>query len=234
MRLVLYTLVASLLCFYTPTGVDFIFQDDSAHAAVKRPPQAQPKPKPKTKQTNLKAKSNPLKKNAALSAKLKPNFKLPKNYKVNLKPQSLRTLKNTTRSIRNKLMGRYAPGNKPLRVAKPNMLKNALKNFRPKNYRAGNHTFKLTKERMKHIMESHHPKYWSGKGLSKKRNDFFKHNTSTKHIESAIKSVFKQNQSKIAKLSVNQHGKFRGTYKGKTYELGIQPGKIGTFHPINN
>lgn len=228
MRLVLYTLVASLLWFYTPTGVDFVFQDDSVHAAVKRPPSPPPKPKPKINRNEPKAISN-----LRPSAKLKPNFKLPKGKKVNLKPQSLRALKNT-KSIRNKLMGRYAQGNKPLRVAKPNMLKNALKTFRPQNYRAGNHTFKLTKERMKHIMESHHPKYWSGKGLSKKRNDFFKHNTSTKRIESAIKSVFKQNQSKIAKLGVNQHGKFRGTYKGKTYELGIQPGKIGTFHPINN
>ncbi len=238
MRVVLYTLIASLLCFYTPTGVDLVFQDDSAYAAVKRPPPPPPKPKPKIQRAKPKAKANlkpaakrnPLKKKAAASTKLKPNFKLPKGKKVNLKPQSLRAFKNT-KNIKNKLLSRYAPGNKPLRVAHPSKLKNALSKFRGKNYHVAGNTFKLTKNGMKHILERHHPKYWNGSGIRKQNQSFFSHKTSVKQVESAINSVMKQNHSKLAKIGSRGVGSVTGTHKGVTYVLGVNKGQIGQFYP---
>ncbi|WP_144776873.1 ribonuclease domain-containing protein [Marinobacter maritimus] len=137
MRLVLYTLVASLLWFYTPTGVDFVFQDYSAHAAVKRPPPPPPKPKPKIKRTEPKAisnlrptaKRNPLKNEAVNNRSLKPNFRLPKGKKVNLNPSSLKSFK-ATKDVRSRLLNKY--GTKP-KAKIPRKAYNVLNQIKTRN-----------------------------------------------------------------------------------------------------
>lgn len=75
-------------------------------------------------------------------------------------------------------------------VAPASRVTNALKNFSTLNFRAGSNPVKLTKSRMKHILERHHPQYWNGTETA--TQSFFNPKMSVSDVRSLIHGALKK------------------------------------------
>ncbi|MFD7310064.1 polymorphic toxin-type HINT domain-containing protein [Promicromonospora sp. NPDC059942] len=105
----------------------------------------------------------------------------------------------------------------------------ALKGWRTHYFQMGSQQLRLTKERMQHILERHHPSY--RKGADKEDQTNFKRNVSIQDVEDAISSVTQQNRGLISSRGIYETYQVQGVYRGYSYTMGITNGKIGQFYP---
>ncbi len=112
----------------------------------------------------------------------------------------------------------------------PKKVVNALSDFQSRKFYINGHNIILDKSGMKHILERHHPSYWSG--TSKAAQTFFSKNTTVSQIEMTISEVLKQNSERIAQIGANGIGQVTGVVNGITYRLGLSRGRIGQFFPL--
>lgn len=112
-----------------------------------------------------------------------------------------------------------------------NALTAALRGFTTRRYTIGKgRQLNLGSNDMKHILERHHPKYWSGQ--SKSTQTFFKDRMSIDDVSEAIESVVKQNMKELKEFKPNKSTRITGTFKGVLYELAFDnQGRIRQFFP---
>ncbi|MER5750101.1 polymorphic toxin-type HINT domain-containing protein [Streptomyces sp. NPDC002088] len=105
----------------------------------------------------------------------------------------------------------------------------ALKGWQTRYFQMGDQHLRLTKERMQHILERHHPSYRKGSDKATQTN--FRKNMSIQDVEDAISGVVQQNRGMISSRGVNDTYQVEGVYGGVTYTMGISNGRIGQFYP---
>ncbi|MFJ8189393.1 polymorphic toxin-type HINT domain-containing protein [Streptomyces sp. NPDC096094] len=105
----------------------------------------------------------------------------------------------------------------------------ALKGWQTRYFQMGDQHLRLTKERMQHILERHHPSYRKGPDKATQTN--FRKSMSIQDVEDAIRSVTQQNRGLISSRGVNDSYQVEGVYGGVTYTMGISNGRIGQFYP---
>ncbi|WP_181009056.1 RHS repeat-associated core domain-containing protein, partial [Streptomyces sp. SM12] len=108
-------------------------------------------------------------------------------------------------------------------------LAGALRGWQTNYYQIGNEHLRLTKERMSHIMERHHPTYRNSPDKTMQSN--FRRSMTVDDIETAIRDVVQQNKGLIADRGIDDMYQVIGTHRGERYTLGINRGAIGQFFP---
>ena len=106
-----------------------------------------------------------------------------------------------------------------------------LKFYKGRTWNIGSVQFRLTADKMRHILERHHPAYWNGS--RKKVQSFLPNSWTTETIENAITYVLNSEKNvKIISNKKNLMGKFQidGQYLGKKVTIGFSNGKIGQFY----
>jgi hypothetical protein len=84
-----------------------------------------------------------------------------------------------------------------------NSLTADLRGFRTRTYIIDKgRKLNLGSNDMKHILERHHPKYWSGQ--SKSTQTFFKDRMSIDDVTNAMESVIKQNMKELKEFKPNK------------------------------
>ncbi|WP_102692161.1 hypothetical protein [Rummeliibacillus pycnus] len=109
---------------------------------------------------------------------------------------------------------------------------NALKNYKGTSYSVGSKKYYLTKTDMNHMLERHHPKYWTDSKKSVKKQTFFDSRLSVKDIERIAISVAKQNRQTLSKVSSNSSKQVKGKVDGVEYVLGVERGHIRQLYPV--
>jgi len=106
------------------------------------------------------------------------------------------------------------------------LIANALKGFKNRKIKIGNQDILLSKDKMKHILERHHPKYWDGS--TKNIQSFLDKNMSVDDVTNVVTQVLKKNSATLMKGNT----KIPDTVvNGVTYVLKISKGKITQFYP---
>jgi len=108
-----------------------------------------------------------------------------------------------------------------------------LKDFTTKPFNFGKSVFTLEKKDMDHILTRHHPNYWDG-SLPKNGGiqTFFEKNTSLDEIYNAIESIMNQNSKTLIAKGTRKEYIIVGLFEGKSYEIAIRGGRVGSFYPL--
>ncbi|MGW4397158.1 hypothetical protein ACWEHA_17880 [Amycolatopsis nivea] len=105
-----------------------------------------------------------------------------------------------------------------------------LTNWTSKTINIGGDSALLTRERMAHILERHHPKYWDGSFA--KDQSFFDARTTIQDIEDALRQVINQNQAKIIQNGGTMaNTEIEGIVNGVTYKGAVRGGRVVQFFP---
>lgn len=113
-------------------------------------------------------------------------------------------------------------------------LNEALSGFRTQTFRVSSSiAFTLNRDGMRHILQSHHPKYWDGS--KEQYQTFFDEKMDYHDIVLEIRKVVNENKEILNRVSVNQQCQVTGTIgllNRKSYVLGVKSGRIiGQFFP---
>lgn len=108
--------------------------------------------------------------------------------------------------------------------------KKATVNFVNSNIAVGSSKVVLSKAKMQHILQSHHPSFWTGaKGKS-----MFDPSLSVNNIKNIVNSVVRQNSSTISRnLAKGIGSDVRGTVNGVNYFVRIgKNGYVQSAYPV--
>ena len=110
-------------------------------------------------------------------------------------------------------------------------LESALRNFKEETIAVGNQSVRLTKERMGHFLERHHPDYWNG--TFQKSQSFFENRPSLVQIKETVAKIVNKYPEKF----LDQKGllKKKGVIKnaeidGVLYQLKVAQGRFVQFY----
>jgi RHS repeat-associated protein len=116
----------------------------------------------------------------------------------------------------------------PLGLA-PLCARGALKNWASRSYNFGSNSVHLTKERMIHVLERHHPAFF--RGQPKATQTYFDRNMSIADVQNAIDGVLRQNTRQLLN-NTDRVVPLVGNVGGKDYFLKIDNGWIAQFYPM--
>jgi hypothetical protein len=106
----------------------------------------------------------------------------------------------------------------------------ALTNWTSKSFQVGGDNVLLTKERMGHFLERHHPRYWDGSFATEQ--SFFEARMTIGDVEDIVRQVVNQNQAKIiANGGTNVETSIEGTVNGLKYAGKVDGGRVVQFYP---
>ncbi|HEY9852037.1 MAG TPA: hypothetical protein V6D28_21360 [Leptolyngbyaceae cyanobacterium] len=113
-------------------------------------------------------------------------------------------------------------------------LNEALRGFRTQTFRVSRSVyFTLNRDGMRHIFQSHHPKYWDGS--REQYQTFFDEDMDYRDIVREIRKVVEENKEILSSISANQQCQVSGTLgilNRRSYVLGVKSGRlIGQFFP---
>lgn len=80
------------------------------------------------------------------------------------------------------------------KVAKKEILKNTLKNYKTKKWNVAGNIISFDKRGMKHVLERHHPKFWDG--TTKSMQTFLNENLTVNDVKDIVSEIIKQNMEK--------------------------------------
>lgn len=86
-------------------------------------------------------------------------------------------------------------------------------------------TVLLQRSSMVHVLQNHHPLYWTGST----GKTLFNPNISTPQLRSQIIQIINQNRDKI---SANGYGTINVTIEGQAYRLVVSNNRVTTFYPV--
>jgi hypothetical protein len=104
----------------------------------------------------------------------------------------------------------------------------ALAQFESQKIQVGNVTLLLDKNRLKHILERHHPLYWNGTNAT--IQTFFDKKITISEIIDIIKQVVKQNRNTVLKKGNMGKYQVEAIIKNTRYIVGFDNGRIGQFY----
>ncbi|WP_218080445.1 hypothetical protein [Anthocerotibacter panamensis] len=122
-------------------------------------------------------------------------------------------------------------GDQLISMVPQHKIANSLKGFSSQSFNIGSQKFVLTKEKIEHILERHHPEFRRTK--SKDIQTFFDREMTVDEILEAIGIILSQNRDKLLHSGENFVGQIDGFYRNSRYVLGLNKGKIGQFFPQN-
>jgi len=99
----------------------------------------------------------------------------------------------------------------------------ALRGFKRADFQAGGDTFSITKERMTHFLERHHPSYWDGS--VKTTQTFFDESLNVQDITNLVKQTG-------TRSGTNERFTYNATIDGTTYRATTVSGKVVQFFPL--
>lgn len=100
------------------------------------------------------------------------------------------------------------------------------KNFKTVKMKIGNNnTVVLQRSSMNHILQNHHPKYWTGAT----GKTIFNPNLSSNQIRSQIVQIINKNKSKINKQG---YGTINVKISGQKYRLVVRNNRVSSFYPV--
>ncbi|NTW21044.1 MAG: hypothetical protein HGA42_16260 [Nostocales cyanobacterium W4_Combined_metabat2_030] len=113
-------------------------------------------------------------------------------------------------------------------------LNDALSGFRTQTFRVSRSVaFLLNRDGMRHILQSHHPKYWDGS--KEEYQTFFDKDMNYRDIVREIRDVVEENKEILNRVSPNQSCQVTATIgklNRRSYVLGVKSGRlIGQFFP---
>lgn len=123
-------------------------------------------------------------------------------------------------------------GSKTYKKVPKSKVVNALKNYKGTAYSTGSKKYVITKTDMKHMLERHHPRYWTDSKKNVKKQTFFDSKLSIKDVESIAINVAKQNRSGLSKVSSTGSKQFTGTVDDVKYVMGVEKGHIRQLYPL--
>ncbi|SFB02084.1 Short repeat-containing protein of unknown function [Amycolatopsis marina] len=107
----------------------------------------------------------------------------------------------------------------------------ALQGWSSRTFQVSSAKISLTKERMTHILERHHPSYWNGSWKS--QQSFFNGKVTVKEVEDVISQSINQHSKKIIDAGVDGDlSRLVSTVNGREYIMSISRGKIVQFYPL--
>ncbi|HEY9808909.1 MAG TPA: hypothetical protein V6D13_06165 [Halomicronema sp.] len=113
-------------------------------------------------------------------------------------------------------------------------MSDALSGFTNPTFRVSRSVaFTLNRDGMRHILQSHHRKYWDGS--KEEYQTFFDEKMEYRDIVNEIRDVVEENKKILNSLSPNQQCQVTatiGVFKRRSYVLGVKSGRlIGQFFP---
>ena len=97
--------------------------------------------------------------------------------------------------------------------------------FQPATINIGNgNTVLLQRSSMVHILQNHHPRFWTGST----GKTLFNPNITTPQLRSQIIQIINQNRDKI---DINGYGRIIVMIEGQAYRLVISKNRVTTFYP---
>ena len=102
-----------------------------------------------------------------------------------------------------------------------------LSEWRQVNLSIGDNIISITRERMMHFLERHHPNYfWD----AKPRQSFFPENWTVQDVENTIRELLRRNHDEIASHDMSTALKMEGNFNGRDYVLTIANGEVVQFY----
>ncbi|XGC80995.1 hypothetical protein ACES2L_00680 [Bdellovibrio bacteriovorus] len=126
------------------------------------------------------------------------------------------------------------------KIAKANIKKaprheliNALNKYSGRSIQIAKKKIVLNKERMTHILERHHPKYWDGTVPKNAQQTFLKPEFSVSDVERLIFDIIMKNRVKVAEaIGSSENIKLVQVVDNVEYSMLIVEGKIVQFFPV--
>ncbi|WOD65644.1 SAR2788 family putative toxin (plasmid) [Niallia taxi] len=108
--------------------------------------------------------------------------------------------------------------------------KSALKNFKDYTVTAGKYKITVTKSKMSHVLETHHPRYWTGK----QKKNMYNPDLSINDVKNIINTVIRKNSSKVEKgIKNGQKTTIESKVNGVKYRVIVTKDKrISTAFPV--
>ena len=107
-------------------------------------------------------------------------------------------------------------------------LRQVLRDFNSERFQIGDQVFQLDKPGLKHILQRHHPEFWTGRSTAVQ--SFLDRGTTVSQIVGTIREVLNQNRAVVLRRGTNSMYPVRGVVGGRTYQVGINRGRIGQFY----
>jgi RHS repeat-associated protein len=114
----------------------------------------------------------------------------------------------------------------------PSKVRNALGAYKGRTWQVGGVKFRLTKERMKHILERHHPEFFDVR-KAKGKNSSLPSSWSLQDVESAVLAGINQHRGAMIKAGSGATKQFEVHYLGRRFMMGVNRGRIGQFYPLD-
>jgi hypothetical protein len=106
----------------------------------------------------------------------------------------------------------------------------ALKNYRAFSVKAGSYSINVSKSKMKHILQNHHPRYWKG---NRKGRTHFDPDLSINNVKEIVNNGLKKNASTISKnIRAGKPSTITVKYRKTTYIIKVDnKGNLQTAYP---
>ncbi|MFE5337227.1 hypothetical protein ACFQ8E_15050 [Isoptericola sp. NPDC056573] len=106
---------------------------------------------------------------------------------------------------------------------------NALKSYKTLSYRAGKHVYKFDKSAMKHVLQRHHPRYWTG--TVKSGQTFFHPGMSVNNVRGLALGLMKKYPKTLAGRGTNTRIALTGRVNGVNLKMVIDKGRVVQMYP---
>ena len=106
----------------------------------------------------------------------------------------------------------------------------ALRNFGRKDFYAGGEKFSLTRERLVHVLERHHPQYWDGS--VKTVQTFLDEDLSIDDVTDLVKSTIQKGFDTRVAASRRSTFTYQAIIDGVTYQARTEYGKVVQFFSL--
>ena len=106
----------------------------------------------------------------------------------------------------------------------------ALRNFERKDFYAGGEKFSLTRERLAHVLERHHPQYWDGS--VKTVQTFLDEDLSMDDVTDLIKGTIQQGFDTRVAAGRRATFTYQAIIDGITYQARTEYGKVVQFFSL--
>ena len=106
-------------------------------------------------------------------------------------------------------------------------IQNALKGWRTANIQVGNRTIRLSRDRMGHFLQRHHPEFWDGSTAT--NQSFLPETWTIQDVEDSVRHLVAESRASILEHADSSRMQFEGSMNGRPYVLTIEDGQVVQF-----
>jgi len=109
-------------------------------------------------------------------------------------------------------------------------LLSTLRQFRSQRFRAGGQVFQLDRSGLRHILERHHPRYWTGQ--SKATQTFFDRSLTGDDISGIARAALRENRERAIRIGAGIGQLPPVSVDGIRYVVGLNRGRVAQIYPL--